>query len=258
MGPCLRTAYSEGVTMQVENNDERDPVLRLLRDGLTRSQGSVGGRLRQALQDVAADVVPPVPAPGRDSLFTVTPDSHLNAPPPRVRHVGNFRFAVLGRNMAGGAGVADAYQHWLGGDGGERGIEFSDANMWGLADAIEASARGESEARSFQIAIERAEETGAPMAIATFAPINTRGAVIGRGRANIEGWVEAAGGRWTFEGHVTGEDEDFDFNYDPDRGWLRNAAAIAVGGIGHAAGVVDYRARYMGSIAIRASGEYGL
>jgi hypothetical protein len=66
--------------------------------------------------------------------------------------------------------------------------------------------------------------------------------------------VTASGDNWQFDGSATGKPEHFDFNPDPQRGFLTNAGTIYTGNRGHLRGAKDYEATYAGAIQLRAGG----
>ncbi len=164
---------------------------------------------------------------------------------------------VVGRNRAGGASNVEAYQHWIEGSQQPLDIDFSDANVSSsLSERIAESAAGRGQARSFQTAINQSlANNGAPAFVNTTATIDTGGAVIGRADTELRGWVTTNGGKWEFEGYVAGKPEQFDFNPDPDRGWVKDKVTRALDAVGGAIGAAGYPANYTGSIAIRASGN---
>ena len=166
-------------------------------------------------------------------------------------------FQVVSRNRGGGASNSQAYAHWLGGSGQPLDIEFSDANVEsGLRTMIGESASGKTGPSSFQSAINQSlANNGAPVFVDTTAGIDTGGAVIGRVNTDLKGWITTDGGKWQFEGYVAGKNEKFDFNPDPTRSRLKDAATKALDALGRVAGAVGYDATYKGSIIVRASGN---
>ena len=163
-------------------------------------------------------------------------------------------FEITKRIPGGGASDDEAYRHWYKGSGNPLRIEFSGADVEDdLKARIGESAAG-GLAGTFRNAINESLLKGQPTFVNTTAPVDTGDIVRGRVATRLTGWVTTTGGRWRFDGSVTGKPEPFDFNSDPARGFIRNAGTIYAGNRGHLYGAKDYEARYSGGIQFTAGG----